>query len=163
MAEVKINEAGFAIVPLYIKPKNASAMRHLPYKVDSGANRTTIGKNWLNNIEYDDTWIISTGRLLVNAERPTVATGEHIDNCYIVTLPEINIGGCVGFNWPFIVSLNPKLQFKLLFGTDSMQFFNWEFDYKHNVCRFDFISGKRELLFNQKEQSIHTIDDAVVL
>ncbi|MCL1865878.1 MAG: hypothetical protein FWF82_00540 [Oscillospiraceae bacterium] len=27
-------------------------------------------------------------------------------------------------------------EFNLLFGTDSMRFFNWTFDYMNNMCRF---------------------------
>ena len=96
---------------------------------------------------------------MTGAERPTVATGEPIDYCYIVTLPEIQLGGCVGYNWPFLVSLSDDFQFRLLLGTDSMRFFNWDFDYENNVCRFNLIPGKRALLFNQKEQSIHAVDE----
>jgi len=33
-----------------------------------------------------------------------------------------------------------------------------QLDYENNICRFDLIPGKRKLLFNQKEQSIHAID-----
>jgi hypothetical protein len=31
--------------------------------------------------------------------------------------------------------------------------------YDINICKFDLIPNKRKLLFNQKEQSIHSIDD----
>jgi len=44
-------------------------------------------------------------------------------------------------------------------GTDSMQFFNWSFDYEKGVCGFDLIPSKRKLLFNRQEQSIHAIDE----
>jgi hypothetical protein len=52
-----------------------------------------------------------------------------------------------------------SVPFKFLLGTDSMRFFNWHFDYEKDVCKFDLIQGKRKVLFNQKEQSIHSIDD----
>ena len=97
---------------------------------------------------------------MIGLERPTVATGEPVDSCYLITLPEIQLGGCVGYNWPFFVSLNDKIQFRLLLGTDSMQFFNWNFDYETGICRFDLIPGKRKLLFNRQEQSIYAIDES---
>jgi len=159
VAEVRLNPNGFAYVRFFIRPSNTLLMRDLPYKVDTGANSTTISREALQGFGYDDNWIRS-GKLLVGSERPTVATGESIDNCYITTLPEIQLGGYVGYNWPFLVSLNDKIQFKLLLGTDSMLFFNWFFDYANGVCRFDLIPGKRKLLFNNKEQSIHAIDEA---
>ena len=40
-----------------------------------------------------------------------------------------------------------------------MQFFNWQFDYERDICRYELIPGKRKTLFNQKEQAIHSIDD----
>lgn len=157
VAEVKLDALGFAFLNVYIKPKGTPTMRYLSYKVDTGANRTTISRNWLHGLGYDDNWVKS-GKLLEGNERPTVATGEPVDGCYRIALPEIQLGDCVGYNWPFLVSLNDKVQFRLLFGTDSMRFFHWTFDYALDVCRFDLIPGKREMLFNQEEQSIHTVE-----
>ena len=77
VAEVRFNQLGFAYVRFFIKPNNAPTMKHLPYKVDTGANSTTISKKWLNELGYDDGWIKS-GRQLEGDERPTVATGESI-------------------------------------------------------------------------------------
>ena len=131
-------------------------MSHLSYKVDSGADRTTISSTFLNDLGYSNEWI-KTGKLLTGDTRPTVATGEPIDDCYIVSLPEITIGDYVGYNWPILTSLS--VQFRNLLGTDTMSFFNWEFDYKNGICRYNLIPGKRNILFNQKEQSMHSLDD----
>ena len=65
----------------------------------------------------------------------------------------------MGYNWPFLVSLNDEIQFRLLLGTDSMQFFNWNFDYENGVFKYDLIKGRRKLHFNQKEQSIHEVSE----
>jgi hypothetical protein len=155
---VKFDPFGFAVVSVYIRPKNTSTMIHTDYKVDTGANCTTMGVQRLNDLGYDEGWIKSTGRLLKEGERPTLASGLPVDDCYEVTLPEINIGDWVGYNWRIITSLS--VPFKFLLGTDSMQFFNWNLDYGKGSCSFNLIPGKRKMLFNQKEQSIHAIDDA---
>jgi hypothetical protein len=139
-----------------VRPKNSPKMEIVKYKVDTGANCTTIGKKRLVELGYDENWIKS-GKLLEGDKRPTAATGLPIDDCYEVVLPEIRIGDWVGYNWPFTTSLS--VPFKFLLGTNSMQFFNWNFDYENGVCKFDLIPGKRKVLFNQKEQSIHSIDD----
>ena len=154
MAEVKFNAFGFAYLDVGFKPRRSQTMKAIRYKVDSGANCTTIAHEQLSLLGYDD-WIRS-GKQLVGDERPTLASGEPIDSCYMVVLPEINIGGCVGYNWPFLTS--PIVKFRFLLGTDTMQFFNWEFDYEDGVCRFELIPDKRKLLFDQKEQSIHSLD-----
>ena len=157
MAEIKFDRLGFAIIPLYARRKDVPTMSAEDYKIDTGANCTTISKDWLFELGYDENWIKSGKRLEGNA-RPTVASGIPLDDCYEVILPEIRIGEWVGYNWPVLTSLS--LNFKFLLGTDSMQFFNWHFDYENGVCKFDLIPGKRKLLFNQKEQSIHAIDEA---
>ena len=156
MYEVKLGHLGFAIVRVNIKIKGSATMIRADYKVDTGANCTTISNKWLKEFGYDEAWIKS-GKLLKGDARPTVASGLPVDDCYEVILPEIHIGDWVGYNWPVITSLS--VPFKFLLGTDSMQFFNWNFDYENSVCRFDLIPGKRKLLFNQKEQSIHAIDE----
>ena len=153
--EIKLNESGFAILPFYVKANKTPTMFRRRYKVDTGANCTTINKEWLLELGYDEDWIES-GKHLEGVARPTVASGLLLDDCYEVILPEIQIGGWVGYNWPVITSLS--MPFKFLLGTDSMQFFNWHFDYENGVCKFDLIPNKRKLLFNQKEQSIHAID-----
>ena len=155
MAEIKFDQLGFAIIPLYARQKDTPIMFSRGYKVDTGANCTTINKDWLFELGYEEDWIKSGKRLEGNS-RPTVASGLPLDDCYEVILPEIHIGEWVGYNWPVLTSLS--LNFKFLLGTDSMCFFNWSFDYENGVCKFDLIPGKRKLLFNQKEQSIHAID-----
>jgi hypothetical protein len=155
VAEVLFDKDGFAYIDLNIREINSPVMSYLEYKIDCGANRTTISKDFLNKLGYNNDWI-KTGKLLTGEDRPTVATGEPIDDCYIVSLPEINIGDYVGYNWPFLTSLS--VQFRNLLGTDTMSFFNWELDYENDICRFNLIKGKRSILFNQKEQSMHSLD-----
>jgi len=155
VAEIKFNALGFAITPLYARKKDTANMLSRKYKIDTGANCTTIGKDFLSELGYDDNWIKS-GKRLVGDARPTVASGLRLDDCYEVLLPEIHIGEWVGYNWPVLTSLS--VPFKFLLGTDSMQFFNRHFDYENGVCRFDLIPGKRRILFNQQEQSIHAIN-----
>ena len=155
--EVKINPLGFVVVGLSIKPRFSTTMETVPYKVDTGANCTTISYTQLVKLGFDNDWITGTGKLLVGNARPTVASGLSVEDCYEVILPEIRIGDWVGYNWPVITSLS--VPFKFLLGTDSLQFFTWVFDYKNGICKFDLIPDKRKLLFNQKEQSIHAIDE----
>ena len=155
MAEVKFNQLGFAIISLYARHKDTPIMFMRDYKIDTGANCTTINKDWLFELGFGEDWIKS-GNRLEGIARPTLASGLPLDDCYQVLLPEIHIGGWVGYNWPVTTSLS--VPFKFLLGTDSMQFFNWHFDYENGICNFDLIPGKRKLLFNQKEQSIHAID-----
>ena len=156
-AELPLDQYGFAVFPLYIKPRNSPTMAYTDYKVDTGANCTTISYEWLYTLGYGRDWI-EAGKRLEGNTRPTVASGVPLEDCYQIILPEIHLGNWVGYNWPFITSLG--VSFRFLLGTDSMSFFNWCFDYDKGICRFDLIPKKRSLLFNQKEQSIHSIGDS---
>ena len=89
--ELKLHHLGFAMLPVYIKPKNIATMIPTDYKVDTGANCTTIGNKRLNELGYDNEWIKSR-KLLEGDARPTVASGLPVDNCYEVVLSEIRIG-----------------------------------------------------------------------
>ena len=156
MAEVRFTELGFAFVIFDIKPRYSNIMGSFPHKIDTGAICTTISSAQLVDLGFDENWIKS-GRRLEGNERPRVASGNLLDDCYTVVIPEVRIGEFVGYNWPFMTSLS--VPFKFLLGTDTMRFFNWSFDYEHGVCQFDLIHGKRKLLFNSQEQSIHSIDE----
>jgi hypothetical protein len=130
-------------------------METFAYKIDTGASATTIYYKRLYDLGFNDGWI-KTGKRLTGAARPTLASGFPVNDCYLIILPEIRIGGCVGYNWPFLTSLSAP--FKSLLGTDTLQFFNWIFDYEHGICKFDLIPDKRRMLFNNQEQSIHSLD-----
>ena len=52
MHEVKFDPLGFAIVRVYIRPDSSRAMIHTEYKVDTGANCTTIGSKRLLELDY---------------------------------------------------------------------------------------------------------------
>jgi hypothetical protein len=152
MGEIKLNRDGFAFLEIDIRPALSPTMETVIYKVDTGANCTTISFKQLLKLGFDEDWVKSG-----KSARPTVASGLPVDDCYEVILPEIRIGDWVGYNWPVTTSLSAP--FRFLLGTDSMRFFNWYFDYENGVCKFDLIPGKRKMLFNQKEQSIHAVDD----
>ena len=154
--EVAINPRRVAFVNVHIRPYKQQVMVPTTFKVDTGADCTTISSEQLLKLGYDEDWIKS-GRLLVGDERPTVVSGLPLDGCYRVILPEIQIGEWVGYNWPVLTNS----RFRTLLGTDSMQFFNWTFDYEHNVCRFSLIPNKRKILFRGQEQSIHEVEREV--
>ncbi|MCL1843205.1 MAG: hypothetical protein FWF79_05285 [Defluviitaleaceae bacterium] len=55
-------------------PDDSTTMAQVEYKVDTGANCTTISKKRLAELGYDENRIKS-GKLLTGSERPTAATG----------------------------------------------------------------------------------------
>lgn len=82
---VKLNRFGFAIVPIHIRTKNSPKMLDTYYKIDTGANCTTISCKRLFELGYNESWIKS-GKLLTGDARPTVASGIPVEDCYEVTI-----------------------------------------------------------------------------
>ena len=52
--EVKLNPDGFAFLNIDIKLRNSPTMERVRYKVDTGANCTTIGFKRLSELGYDE-------------------------------------------------------------------------------------------------------------
>ena len=105
--QITITPYGFVLLPVYIKPSKSTAMEATMYKVDTGANCTTIGVKRLLELGYDENWV-KAGKLLEENARPTLASGLPVDDCYEVILSEIKIGDWVGYNWPVLTSLDRK-------------------------------------------------------
>ena len=94
---VGFSPVGFAFITIDIRTFNKPTMATVRYKVDTGANCTTISHIQLSDLGYNQDWIKS-GELLTGSACPTVATGNAISDCYRVILPEIRIGEWVGYN-----------------------------------------------------------------
>jgi len=57
--EIKLNSDGFAFINIDIKPSNSTTMARIRYKIDTGANCTTIGLSRLLGLGYDEKWVKS--------------------------------------------------------------------------------------------------------
>ena len=57
--ETKFSSLGFAFIYLDIKPRFSSTMKRVQYKVDTGANCTTISTEELIELGFDADWIKS--------------------------------------------------------------------------------------------------------
>lgn len=150
----KISPSGFIYADIDIRPRHTVTMDTFRFKVDTGANCTTISIAHLIELGYDEAWILK-GKRMMGRAAPVLASGEILKDCYEVILPEIRIGSWVGYNWPFITSLSKP--FKLLLGTNSLKFFNWKLDYDSLLCTFELRKNQRNFAFNESGQSIHAI------
>jgi hypothetical protein len=156
MPKVKLNADGFAFVFIQFESSISSVMQPYSYKVDSGANLTTITRGVIFELGYNSDWIKSHSQPQPKGEQLSVASGQLIEGCCTVTLPEINIHGHVGYNWPFILMPDKS---RLLLGTDIMKCFNWSFNYDTSVCEFVLRKSVQEYKPKYSgEQSIHSLD-----
>jgi hypothetical protein len=127
-------------------------MQSTEFKIDTGADFSTISKDVLYELGYDINWI---NRNKKQSERPiSVASGEQIESYYI-ELPIINIYGVEGKNYPFgilmdKISEQPKpsckgckyteakrLDYRLLVGNDILSCFKVEIDWDNSVITLE--------------------------
>jgi len=137
MPQIKFASRGSVFIELSAKNRITLDLVNFLYMVDTGATCTTIGRKQLHCLGYDDNWIKTTGEKLPERECPILADRRRATDCYKIKLPEVSIEGIEGGNWEFMTSFSTE--FTLLFGTDSMRFFNWSFDYMNGMCRFQAI------------------------
>jgi len=127
MYKFDFSEYGRVYLPIGIKPHTDILLIDVDFKVDTGADTTTISKKDLHKLGYDMSWIRHNAIVFQDEERPTTAAGDKINAGY-VQLPLINILGYEGKHWPFQVIMDERQDFRNLLGRDLLTGFNYRFD-----------------------------------
>lgn len=127
MDKFGFSEYGRVYIPISIKPLNEIRLHKIRFKVDTGADTTTISKKALVDLGYDMNWIKQNAIVYEDKDKPTTAAGEKINAGY-VQLPLINILGYEGKNWAFQIIMDEKQDFRNLLGRDLLTGFNYNFD-----------------------------------
>jgi hypothetical protein len=127
MTEFAFQDYGRVFVPIHVKPLKKTVMRQLQFKVDTGADMSTISKVDLKSLGYDMNWIKQNAVVLEDNDKPTTASGDKVDAGY-VQIPLINILGYEGKLWSFQIIMDEKQDFRNLLGRDLLVGFNYNFD-----------------------------------
>jgi len=127
MTKFGFSEYGRVYIPINIKPLRGTTLSDTPFKVDTGADTTTISKKVLVSLGYDMKWIKQNAIVYKDEDKPTTAAGEKINAGY-VQLPLINILGYEGKNWAFQIIMDEKQDFRNLLGRDLLTGFNYQFN-----------------------------------
>jgi hypothetical protein len=127
MTRIDYREYGRVFLPIFIKPINENTMLPISFKVDTGADSTTISKLDLLDLGYDIKWVYHNAVVFKDNHKPITASGEIINAGY-VQLPIINILGYEGRCWPFQIIMNEEKDFRNLLGRDLLAGFNYEFN-----------------------------------
>ena len=143
MEKFDFSELRRVYIPVYVKPFSQTAMKPVQFKVDTGADSTTISKHELYKLGFTLDWI---------REKSVIETASTADGSVftvgVVQLPVINLLDYEGKNWPFLVIIDEKRDFRNLLGRDLLSGFNYNFDNDVNVFEikkanaFHFIGEK---------------------
>ena len=148
MTKISFSENGRVYVPIYIKPHSSLTMQAIPFKVDTGADFTTVSKASLLDLGFDAMWINQNAKKSGGA---TTATGEYVETGF-VQIPMLNLLGYEAINWPFAILLDKDKDFRDLLGRDLLTGFNYTFNNDDDIFqiamarefkpRFDFLPGQ---------------------
>ena len=136
MTKFNFSEYGRVYLPIYIKLNDDTVMSPVRYKVDTGADATTISKIALLRLGYGKGWIAKNAVAFKDEDKPTTASGDKINAGY-VQLPLINILGYEGKHWPFQIILDENRDFRNLLGRDLLTGFNYWFSNDNDMFTID--------------------------
>ena len=124
MTRFDFSEYGRVYVIINIKLQDNIAMPPIRFKVDTGADKTTISKEDLQMLGYGMDWIKQNAIVYKDEDKPTTASGDKVNAGYI-QLPLINILGYEGKLWPFQIIIDENSDFRNLLGRDLLTGFNY--------------------------------------
>jgi len=137
---------------IHIKPEKSTTMKPVRFKVDTGADLTTISKDELYALGYTLEWIKenSVSGTSSTADGSTFMTG-------FVQLPVINFLGYEGKNWPLLVILDEEKDFHNLLGRDLLSGFNYNFNNDKEI--FEIRRAEKFYFIGEKlsSQEIHEV------
>ena len=126
MTKFDFSEYGRVFINIYIKPNDGVLLFPVEFKVDTGADTTTISKLALEKLGYDISWIKQNTVVFSDENKPTTASGDKINAGYI-QLPLISLLGYEGKHWPFQIIIDDNQDFRNLLGRDLLTGFNFWF------------------------------------
>ena len=130
--KIDFSEFGRVYMQVYLKPQDDITLFPVRFKVDTGADTSTISKLDLLGLGYDLTWLRENAVIFKDSEKPATAAGDKLDAGYI-QLPLINILGYEGKNWPFQIILDEYQDFRNLLGRDLLAGFNYCFNNDNDI------------------------------
>ena len=156
MMKINFEKYGRVFVHVFIKPYDKNTLIPIRFKVDTGADTTTLSKATLINLGYDEDWICNNAYIYKDEDKPTTAAGDKVNAGYI-RLPLINILEYEGKNWPFQIILDEDKDFRNLIGRDLLTGFNYCFnndDDEFTIDRAKLFKPRYPFLPNQEINEI---------
>ncbi|MCL2171548.1 MAG: retropepsin-like domain-containing protein [Defluviitaleaceae bacterium] len=155
LERIDFSEHGRVYVDIHIKPIDDITMMPLPFKVDTGADISTISKSRLFDLGYTRDWL--NANILTDDSITTTASGDVVKTA-IVQLPLINLLGYEAINWPFLVAMDENRDLRNLLGRDLLSGFNYTFNNDNNYFEIARAKEFKFILKKFPNQEIHTIN-----
>ena len=152
---IKLSMEGVAVVDVNIKPNNQATLHKLRFKLDTGADMTTIEKRSLRLLGYSDNWINAN---TTKDTRMTVSSaGGSNESAYYIQIPVINFMGRDFINWPLYIRPEDDRDYRNLLGIDIFSSFDFTYRYSTGFLEIEAISNsivKQIMLQGQRIEEI---------
>ena len=107
--KVQLTAEGRAIIRLNIKPLYSFRLEGIRFKLDTGADLTTISKKDLNILGYSAEWIMQN--VIKDNKHTLTSVGGKVMDAYYVLIPVSNLFGIDFRNWPFYIHMGDDIDF----------------------------------------------------
>ena len=124
---INLTAEGRAFIRLNMKPLGSMRLEGVRFKLDTGADLTTISKKDLGALGYGAKWI-SKNAFEDYTHTLTSAGGKSMA-AYYVLIPVSNLFGKDFRNWPFYILMEDDRDFPNLLGINVLSYFNFTFNY----------------------------------
>ena len=156
MHKFKFEEFGRVFIPVFIKPYDSTTLLSIDFKVDTGADTTTISKVEIYGLGYSMEWIKKNIIIFKDADKPKTASGDKVNAGY-VQLPLINILGYEAKYWPLQIIVDEDKDFSNLLGRDLLTGFNYDFNNDNDILTIRRTNAFKPRYKFLPKQEIHEI------
>ena len=150
-----LSDEGRSYLHIYMKPSKQQTLSRVQFKVDTGADFTTISKKELVSLGYSYDWIEQN--IKEDTNHTLSRAGGKPQSAYYIQISLSNILGRELINWPFYIRKEPHLDFPNLLGLNILTYFNFQFDYREWIFLIEHIVNPKYKLPMMVEQSIYDI------
>lgn len=157
LREFELTAEGRAYVPVFIKPYDSHVLEHVMFKLDTGADLTTISKADLELLGYTPDWIVSNTK--ISEEREVASAGGNFEKARYIQIPKANFLGRDLVNWPFHIRSEAGKDYRNLLGIDVLSNFDFSFKFSEGILQIIPISNIKIVLDSYEGQWIEAIED----
>ena len=154
MQQFEYGKFGVVHLPIHFKINHLHKMASIGFKVDTGADFTTISKVDLATLGYDLNWISNH---ITNETAVITASGDRL-TAAVIPIPLLNILGYEAKSWPVTILLDTNKDFKNLLGRDLLAGFNYTFHNETKKFKIERTPKFDYLYEPTANQEIHNID-----
>ncbi|MCL1995434.1 MAG: retroviral-like aspartic protease family protein [Defluviitaleaceae bacterium] len=155
---IAISSEGRGMVEVNLKPFNDVTLAKTSFKLDTGADVTTISKATLNDLGYDNDWIAAN--TINDPKRTMQSAGVEKKSATYVILPAVNFFGRDLVNWPLHILVDDGKDYPNLIGLDILRYFIVTFDFAKWELILIPIDNPKKTNIILENQRIYTVNTA---